>query len=136
MKDLAKTFRASQLFAHSCHNLVRGSTFLADHPFLGDLYEAYEEAYDDVIERMIGLDYVFDINQITREAGNLAANYPVQSMDAKEMFSALLQLEIVIQTLIKAESKPETLLGVQDLIQGLADDSQMRAYKIKQRLKQ
>lgn len=134
MHDLAKTFRASQLFAHNAHNVVKGQTFFQDHEFLASTYSAYEEAYDSVVERMIGLGFVFDIAMLTKEAGISASTYPVQRMTAKELFEALLGFETIICTLIKSymESKPTN--GTQDLLQGLADDSEMRQYKIKQRL--
>jgi DNA-binding ferritin-like protein len=134
MHDLAKTYRAAQLFAHNAHNTIKGQTFFQDHEFFATTYGSFEEAYDAIIERMIGLGFVFDIAALTKEAGTLASTYPVQKMNAKDLFESLLGFETIICTLIMAYMESKSTNGTQDLLQGLADDSEMRQYKIKQRL--
>ena len=134
MQDLAKTYRAAQLFAHNAHNTIKGQTFFQDHEFFATTYGSFEEAYDAVIERMIGLGFVFDIAVLTKDAGASASTYPVQRMTAKDLFEALLGFETIICTIIKGYMDNKVSNGTQDLLQGLADDSEMRQYKIKQRL--
>ena len=57
MHDLAIILRSAQLYAHNAHNMTKGKTFFSDHKFFGQLYPVYEEAYDSIVERMIGLGY-------------------------------------------------------------------------------
>ena len=71
MKELAILLRCLQLFSHNAHNLVEKSLFFQDHAFLGELYSTYEDAYDGVIERIIGLT---DSNAINLVEVQIAAN--------------------------------------------------------------
>ena len=68
MKDLAIHLRYLQLVAHNAHNEVAGPTFFANHEFLGELYPAYETAYDAVVERIIGLGKPVDLCQVQVDA--------------------------------------------------------------------
>ena len=51
---LAALYRAAHLFAQQCHWIVTGPTFAQDHAFFSDLYTAYAEAVDDLVEKAIG----------------------------------------------------------------------------------
>lgn len=135
MKDLAITFRAAQLTAHNMHNSVLGPTFFEDHEFLGELYGVYEAAYDGIVERMIGLDLDINLSEVTKQAGAKASNYDVQKMRADEMFSALLAIENYLQGLIAKLDKEEQTVGMHNFLQGLADESEVRTYKLRQRTK-
>jgi DNA-binding ferritin-like protein len=132
MKQIAITLRGLQLFAHNAHNLAKGKTFLEDHEFLGELYGAYESAYDDVVERMIGLGGDQDLNAITTEACDMATS--AKFSDNDQAFNVLLVTEKELCDEIKKEMGKQST-GTQNLLQGIADNSEMRQYKLKRRLK-
>lgn len=136
MEQLACLFRAAQLYAHSAHNQVRGASFFSDHEFLGGLYGEYEEAYDSVIEQMIGLNMGADISKITKCACDLATSLADPALFPPEMsFQVLMKLEGDIQEEI-ARLTPTADLGTQNMIAQFYEDSQHRSnYKIGQRLK-
>lgn len=134
MKDLAITLRAAQLTAHNMHNLVKGCTFFEDHEHLGELYGAYEVAYDDVIERCIGLGDMPNLGEITRAACAKSCQYDVSGMKSEQMFLILLDMESSIRQLA-AKYNTGASLGTQNFLQGLADSSEQRTYKLKQRTK-
>jgi len=132
MKQIAVTLRGLQLFAHNAHNLAKGKTFLEDHEFFGELYAAYEAAYDDVVERMIGLGGDQDLNAITAEACDMATSATFSNNE--QAFNVLLVTEKELCDQIKKE-RPKQSDGTQNLLQDIADKSEMRQYKLKRRLK-
>lgn len=131
MQDIATTLRTLQLYAHNAHNLSKGATFLADHPFLGDLYESYEEEYDSVVERAIGEDLGIDLLKLQLEASRGAK---AKIVDAEDAFTTILTMEKELCGLI-AKAVDGASDGTQNLLQGIADNSLTRQYKIQQRLK-
>lgn len=131
MKDLAIAFRSAQLSAHAMHNLVKGCTFLANHEYLGELYGKYEDSYDAVVERMIGLGDMPNISEITKNATSKCCQYDLNSMDATDMFNLLLDVESGIRQLCVSYSQGASL-GSQNLLAQFADDSEARTYKLKQ----
>jgi DNA-binding ferritin-like protein len=136
MKKLAIKFREAQIFAHAAHNLVQGSSFFSDHEFLGEAYEAYTKAYDDTIERMIGLG-TQEVNplNITAEAANDALeNYKLDNADSYDIFYALLGLEKNICEIVRDIIEKGVTHGTSNLLEGFADQSEMRQYKINQRI--
>jgi DNA-binding ferritin-like protein len=134
MQELAVVLRTAQLVAHNYHNKVSGASFFADHEYLGELYPVYEGEYDSVVERIIGLGMECDLPAVTQLAGERAAKYDPYDRQADEMFSDLLGLERQIQQWAVDFNKKATL-GTQNFLQGLADQSEMRVYKLKQRIK-
>lgn len=131
MKDLAIAFRSAQLTAHAMHNLVKGCTFLANHDYLGELYGKYEDGYDAVIERMIGLGDTPNISEITKAATSKCCQYDFAGMDATDMFNALLDVEMNIRQ-VCASYGQNVSMGTQNLLAQFADDSEARTYKLKQ----
>ena len=138
MDNLAVIFRAGQLLAHQLHNEVSGVSFFADHEFLGGLYGEYEEGYDAIVERVIGLGLEkVDIAGWNKRAvkvyGDMAGD---KAFDAKKWPRYVLEVEKAIQAEIRDYlKKGECSDGVQNLLQGMADESEARSYKIGQRLK-
>jgi DNA-binding ferritin-like protein len=135
MDTLATILRAAQLYAHAAHNGAKGPTFFADHEFLGELYPAYEAAYDKVIERSIGLGEPVDLAAIGRNAAIDAARY-----SDPMTFSTAQSLQVLMdyERKICAEVDrifDETSTGTQNRIAQIADDSEDRQYQIGQRLK-
>ena len=133
MQELASLYRSAQFYAHNSHNFSSGLSSLADHKFFKEAYEAYTDAYDDLIERMIGLGIKFDILAITKSAAESVSSHGEYNND-EECFKWLLELEKIICVIIKKEVEFATD-GTQNLLQGLADESEKRQYKIQQRLK-
>lgn len=132
MHTLATQFLTAKLYAHRAHHLVSGPTFFADHAFLGDLYSTYDSAYDDLIERMIGLGEKPDIIAITTAA---IERFQKGRMDTKpdQFFKTLLNMERQILETIK-KAVPGATDGTANLLQGLADESEARGYKLQQRV--
>lgn len=133
MKELATLYRSAQFYAHMAHNIAKGQTFLEDHEYFGTLYAAYEEAYDGLIERMIGLGGNPDIPSITVEAATMVADHD-SSQTTQSCFAYLLKFEKSFCEEVKRIMSKNTV-GTQNFLQGLADQSEMRQYKIGQRLK-
>lgn len=131
MHTLASIYRAAQFYAHYAHNTVTGPAFFADHKFLGKLYAAYEEAYDSIIEREIGLGEELSIPEITKNACSLFDSV-AKDADATTFFKRLLATEKQICAQI-AKDMQGASDGTQNLLQGLADDSEKRQYLLKQR---
>lgn len=133
MTNLAITFRAAQLLAHQFHHKTTGPTFLSDHPFLGELYGEYSEAYDSVIERMIGKKMPADLPSIGVKAAGAAAQFSAKYTDVHKWPSALLAIEEAICAEIDKVLATNPSNGIQNLLQGLADESEGRSYKLLQR---
>lgn len=133
MKELAQHLRFAQFYAHNAHNLISGDEFFQDHEFLGDLYGTYESAYDDVVERMIGLGGEPDLGEITCAAAH-DAKMAGWNPDPKVCFASIFGIEQhlcdLIDRLIEGASN-----GTQNFLQGLADESEKRQYKLGQRIK-
>ena len=128
--NLASLLRYMQFYSHICHNLIGGETFLQDHEFLSELYAGYEADYDSVVERMIGLGEDMDLVKIQKDAVS-GLKAPKSFMDAyKEILSCEEELIAACEKL----AKPATL-GTNNLLAAIADKSEMRVYKLKQRLK-
>lgn len=128
--NLASYLRYMQFYAHIGHNVLGGATFFQDHSFLGDLYGTYEDAYDSVIERMIGLEEPLNLIKIHKDA---VADLEIpKSYD--QAFEALLECEKELCKKIEAIA-PKCSQGTMNLLADMADKSEMRQYKLKQRLK-
>ena len=136
MKDLAIHLRMMQLFAHNQHNLCSRIVFMQDHEFFGDLYSTYEGSYDDIIERIIGLygDEQLDLNAIQTSAVQKLSSAPSKFSSNSESLSQILSMEKHLCELI-TELSPKLTIGTQNLVADMADKSEVRQYKIKQRIK-
>lgn len=133
MDKIAILLRMAQLFAHNAHNLISGSSFFADHTFLGDLYPAYEDAYDSVVERMIGSRMNPDLLGIQVQAIERLKVKPTD-MKSPEVFKEVLKIEIELRKLIDM-AQPGLSEGTKQRLGNLADESEQRQYKILQRIK-
>lgn len=128
--NIATLLRYMQFYGHIGHNLLGGQTFFQDHSFLAELYAAYENHYDDIIERMIGLDEEVDLVDIQKEAVSGLKSPKSYEACYKELLDCEAELCNMIEKLVKESSQ-----GTANLIQGIADESEVRQYKLKQRLK-
>lgn len=132
MEKIAFVFRYLQLYAHQAHNLVKGQTFFQDHDYLGALYPVYEEAYDSIIERSIGLNKPINIQKVNQAAAKELPNDA--SVKMPDCFKNLLESEKYLCQLIEQVVKGSSQ-GTMNLLAGLADQSEMRQYKLQQRIK-
>ena len=130
LKDLAITFRAAQLYAHAAHNQLTGCSFFADHAFAGEVYGAMEDAYDSVVERAIGTGESLELLKMNCQAADMVLDCSLK--DSEHIFGQLLENEISILKAIEKASKGASY-GTDNLLAQLADDSEVRTYKIKQR---
>jgi len=129
---LAEHYRAAQFFAHNAHNLTKGATFFEDHEFLGELYGAYEAAYDTLVERAVLLEMNPDPRTITKAAADRVAKLPL-SLGATA-FNAILDMEDDICAAITAMMKTDLPQGTLNLLQGLADESEKRQFLMERRV--
>jgi len=131
MEELSKILRTMQFYTHIAHNLTSGDTFFSDHAFLGDLYAAYEVHYDDVVERMIGLGMPIDLPAVHLEAAKAVST--MKTGDAQKFFKEILSMEksLVVDITDAIEGNSE---GTSQLLGEICNQSEMRQYKLKQRL--
>ena len=133
--NLAIAYRGAQILAHAGHNAISGPTFFSDHAYLEDLYGTYESAYDDLIEKVIGLGGSVDFPLITSKACSIGASFNPQGKSADEIFQAVLTLEKQFCVLISSALAGGCTNGIQNLLQDLCDQAERRQYKLGQRLK-
>lgn len=134
LEKLAAQFRAMQLFAHIGHNKVSGPTFFEDHEFLGGLYGTYEGIYDDLVERLIGLGESPDLMQINDEA-NAELQAEDQSGSIVSYLTRLLEWErVACDTVEDLAENGDLSQATLNLVIQIADDSEKRQYKMRQRL--
>lgn len=108
--------------------------FLEYHEFLGELYGVYEGLYDDVVERMIGLGMEVDPSALTKAAADKAEEAEVYEGGALGMFAYLNDCEKEIRGLAESYNA-DASFGSKNFLQGIADDSEKRSYKLGQILK-
>jgi len=134
MKHIAEKLRGMQIYAHAGHNLVAGRTFSSDHEDLGELYLAFEGQYDETVEYMIGLGIKTSPLEITK-VGLEMAEAEGESSDPEVLFVTILRMEsdlkMEISLYLGYEKRSD---GVQNFLQGLAEKSDKRVYKLQQRL--
>jgi len=132
MEPLLKTYRAAYLYAHRAHHRTAGVTFFSDHAFFGELYPAYESAFDALMERSIGLGIEVDDAAVAASAcqGFISV---LKDVDTLAFYRRLSHTETELQAQLKAAAETSSF-GTQNLLQDLADHSEARQYKIKQRL--
>ena len=128
---LAKVFRAAQIVAHDAHNNISGPSFFADHEFLGELYGNYEDAYDSLVERYIGLTgRSVDGVSLAKDALELAPDSQVQAIwDILSMFE-----RTVCKVCYAFCEKEGVSEGTKQLVGELCNQAEMRQYKLKQRM--
>ena len=136
---LAQQLRCAQFTAHAYHNRISGPSFFGDHSYLGELYSAYESAYDTLIELSLANQDPLNPFEITHDAANESTEFSSRT-SATEMFAALLILErsmsATIEDLLDSEDEASADLGegMETFLQDLARDSLSRQYKLQQRI--
>jgi DNA-binding ferritin-like protein len=135
LTKLAARFRAMQLFAHNAHLLAKGQTFYQDHEAFGELYPAYEVAFDGLVERTIGLGGEYDPETSFKQVGEFLSS-TWGCTDTEKCFEKALDFEKrICADVADILTRMDVTQGVSNFLQGLADESESRQYKLRQRLK-
>jgi DNA-binding ferritin-like protein len=133
LQQLATILRIAQIYTHAAHNKVSGQTFFQDHEFLGELYPAYEAAFDSVVERSIGLNQNVDFTAITEAAARYLKSASLK--DCRTMLEEALYFEEQLCKEVEKLAASPLSQGTLQMVGTLADESESRQYKLKQRLK-
>ena len=137
MQNLLVHTRAMNLITHHFHNICGRVGFFGDHAFFNEVYEALDAAYDSVAERLIGLhdSTAVPLIQVLEASNMKLKQLPQDYKDNAQMFQVLLQLENEMKGIIEEYIKSgQYSQGTVNMLAQLADDSEMRIYKIKRRL--
>lgn len=138
MLELICTLRASQLFLHHAHLLSKGSLFIQDHEFLGELYPELEGHFDSVSERLIGLggEKQIDLQVVTAKVAEKLKSCPsVGVAENKTFFQKQIEFEKSICSQIEQLCAGNLSQGTKQMLGDIADKSEIRQYKIGRRIK-
>ena len=127
--------RVLQLYYHYCHNLVTGPTFLQDHEMFGGFYASVENDYDALVEYLIATlgNKAIETKAVNQLLMKQLTAIQVESMSAEDMFSKGLELEDELYSAIRILDAKGSI-GVKNLIGDIAQKSDVRQYKVQQRL--
>lgn len=137
MKELLIHLRVLGMFAQNAHNLAKGPLFFQDHCFLGEVYTAANSDYDGVAERMVGTmgPKHLNLHEISKAAFSAILKLPSNEVSQNsEFFSIILKLEKETCKKIEELCKSGISEGTRQFIGNIADMSEIRQYKIQQRL--
>jgi len=136
MLELIVLLRASQLFTHHAHLVVKGSLFNQDHEFLSDIYQELESDFDAVSERMIGLgkEAEYSLPIITQKIAEKLKSAPTSVKENKDFFKYQLELEKQICQQVNALCKTPISEGTKQLIGDVGNRSEIRQYKLSRRI--
>jgi DNA-binding ferritin-like protein len=140
MIELLACLRALQLFTHHAHNLCARTVFLQDHDFFGSVYPEAESDYDSLIERIIGTKgevSELELNSLMSAVMSKLSGAPsVGQKENKAFFVHQLKMEQTICSYVESLCKSGGLSqGQIQLLGDIAQRSEIRQYKIKQRCK-
>lgn len=134
LEPLAMLFLAARQLAHNAHHLVTGVAFHEDHEFFGELYGVYLAAYDGLVERMLGLKQKVDLVSIAADAAaKVKALKDGDKDDTTFFYRRLAATEENLREAIKLVYN-DASIGTQNMLAALADESEVRSYKIGRRL--
>lgn len=127
--------RAMQLYYHYCHNLVQGTAFHADHSFFESTYKTLDSNYDQLVEYFIALfsNKKFKSAEISELVHEELEGLEVEKMTAEKMYESAIKMEIDFQKYLSAVNEKGSI-GLQNTVQGIATQSDVRLYKIRQRI--
>lgn len=136
MIDCIAMARMMNLFYHHLHNVASGVAFGSDHKMMAGFYEEMDDAYDSLIERHMGLGGSMakaDLLKIIDSAEEVLKEIPESDTFNTQLRHAQ-SLEMGFRMLL-AEVATSASGGTQNLLEGLMDASEVRSYKLAQRLK-
>jgi len=138
MKELMYLLRSMQIYSQSVHHLVKGTPFHSDHSFFGDVYSALAGDFDDVAERIVGLygEEPLNLQDMLQAVAMKLTDAPsVGVQDNKVFYAYQLKMEDKLKGLVKQIVASGVSPGLEQLVGDIANKSEMRCYKIKQRMK-
>lgn len=127
--------RFMNLFYHQAHNTAARVPFFADHEAFGSFYAEMDSDYDSVAERMIGKGMDFTLEEVMMPVMEKMSNLPPSMGDNKAMFAYGLQLEEQLLRIIDEYIAKGVSEGTRQMLGDIADRTEIRIYKIKQRIK-
>ncbi len=136
MKDLIALSRAMKLYYHHLHNIANGACFSSDHSMMSGFYKELDNSYDSLVERFIGLGNKMDKSELVsfiNESVGVLEEIP-EGDDMIVHFNHALSLEDSLRAELKS-AKEGASCGTENLLEGLADQSEVRAFKLNQRVK-
>lgn len=128
MQLILNLLHSLHLFALAAHLNGRGDSFLADHEFLGELYQEYLDDFDHLVEMLKADQLSFNEVESYKEAANRVAHTTDSSP-----FIVLKTWERELLALLERENKLARSLSLQAAIQSLAERNGKRRYKLGQR---
>ena len=138
LSQIASQLRLMQLFYHNCHNLVGRQSFFSDHDAFSSFYTEMESEYDGVAERIVGLfgTHALDVKKQIQDIATRLQQLPCSdAKNNKVYFDKALVLEQELCAGLDAKIKdPKTTEGTRDMLASLASASEVRQYKLKQRV--
>lgn len=139
MRQLAILLRAMQLYSHSAHHLCARVAFFQDHEFFSETYQQLESGYDSVIERIIGIygEESLNLQELMMEVLEQTKDCPsIGVKENKTFYEYQLKFEKELCQLVEQLCKnPKITQGTIQTIATISELSEIRQYKIKQRLK-
>lgn len=134
---IATLLRAGQVYAHHAHNNAKSANFFPDHEFFGGLYPVYETGYDGCVERYIGLTgKPIDGVKLVCDGAELAEDLPKDGgSDNKAFYQGILHIEKALCAYVQDCIKSPMSEGTKQMLGTLVDESEIRQYKIRQRMK-
>lgn len=128
--------RSMQLYYHYCHTLAYGCAFHSDHSFFGSSYAELEDDYDTLAEYFVSLfgNTKFKTAKVSELISEQLEEIQVESMDCEAMYNKALELEAQYQKYLVGVNKQGSI-GLQNTVQGVATKSDVRTYKMQQRVK-
>lgn len=100
------------------------------------MYEGYQDDYDDVIERAIGLGLPISLNKVRLEAVQMLIKMPEMESENKNYLKNILNLEKTLcSTIEEYLSANPVSEGSKQLLGEICNKSEQRQYKIQQRIK-
>lgn len=135
---LVAHLRTLHLYYHNCHHVAFGPTFVQDHELFQQFYETFLTDYDDVSERTVGYygRASLDLESIMRQVQIILSQLPKPSQaSVDEMLAGGLLAEKELCKICEVVDKtPEASSGLRQLLGDIANRSEVRQYKIQQRL--
>ena len=137
--------RANNLWFHAAHHASKGDAFSGDHELLySEVYAAYNEAVDGLVEWAIGLtndETMSSPVRITELAIVAIRTYPEPccstalgiagaALDVEKQFVSAIE-----ETFAMLEGKRQLSLGLNDMLAALANKHETFVYKLQQRVR-
>lgn len=137
--DLLQTVilsRVLHLFYQYCHNLSFGPTFVGDHKMFKDFYEQLVDDYDKITEYTIAhiKQSEFETSKINQAISQKLQQFQVEKMSMTKMCKSSTALELEFySSLVNLNNVGD--IGLKNMVGDFAERSNVRQYKLRQRLK-